>query len=508
MHLRGARGIASSARQLTAGDGCSRYEKDTMAHDIVLKDGLLVTPSGVIRGGVAIDGERIVGVGSDTELGPARREIGLDGRVVLPGLFDPHIHFGLGDKIGYDSMEADFQYDSKDCLIGGVTTVATTTLISREPLNQLFDETLRRGTSRSWCDFKITSVVNTLEQAKEITSIVKKGGVSFKFFTGYVGAQAEGFGMNKEGITPDLFYQACKAISESGPPAFAAIHAEDPYVRGILVDQLRNMGRTDYLTAWAESSPEWAESVQIYTYGLIANQWRVPLYPVHISSAHTVATVRELQRQGLPIIAETISSFLSATAPEMDARGMKGKAKVQPPMRFERDRDALWRGIVDGVVSVVGTDSLTYSTQFKEGADFWDCRVGVNLQVADTLALLFDEGINRRRLDLATLTRVLSENPAKIYGVYPKKGALSVGADADLVVVDPDKEVILGRHRYRSRSDYSLWEGRRVRGVPVMTLLRGQVVMESGEIVVDKPFGRHVDEIITPTGPVRPSRLL
>lgn len=472
-----------------------------MAHDIVLKDGLIVTPGGEIRGGVAIDGEKIVGVGPDGELGAGRREIRLAGKVVLPGLFDPHIHFGLGDEIGDDPMEADFQYDSKDCLIGGVTTIATTTLISKESLNDLFDRALRCGTSKSWCDFKITSVVNTLEQARAIPSIVKRGGVSFKFFTGYVGAQAEGFGMNKEGITPGLFYEACRALSHSGRPAFAAIHAEDPYVRGILVDQLRKMARTDYLTAWAESSPEWAESVQVYTYGLIANQWQVPLYPVHISSAHTVATVKELHRQGLPIVAETIASFLSATAPEMDARGMKGKAKVQPPIRFDRDRDALWQGIADGAISIVGTDSLTYSTQFKEAADFWDCRVGVNLQVADTLALLFDEAINRRRRGLTTLARVLSENAAKTYGLYPRKGAIAVGADADMVVVDPDQQATLGVHRYRSRSDYSLWEGRKVTGVPVMTLLRGNVVMERGEIVMDKPLGRHVDEIIKPIAP-------
>lgn len=274
-----------------------------MAHDIVLKDGLIVTPSGVIQGGVAIEGEKIVGVGSDTALGPARREIALGGKIVLPGLFDPHVHFGVGDKIGDDSMAADFQYDSKDCLIGGVTTVATTTLISKDPLPDLFDRALRCGTGRSWCDFKVTSVVNTLEQARTIPAIVKKGGVSYKFFTGYVGEQAEGFGMNKEGITPSLFYEACKAMRESGPPAYPAIHAEDPYVRGILVDQLRKMGRSDCLTAWAESSPEWAESVQIYTFGLIANQWGVPLYPVHLSSAHSVDTVRNLHRQGVSIIA-------------------------------------------------------------------------------------------------------------------------------------------------------------------------------------------------------------
>ena len=130
-----------------------------------------------------------------------------------------------------------------------------------------------------------------------------------------------------------------------GPPTFAKIHAEDPYVRGILIDRLREMGRADQLTAWAESSPEWAESVQVYTYGMIANQLRVPLYPVHISAAHTVETVKRLHAEGLNIVGETVACFLNTTAPEMDAQGMGGKAKIQPPIRFEKDKERLWRGL-------------------------------------------------------------------------------------------------------------------------------------------------------------------
>jgi dihydropyrimidinase len=463
-----------------------------MAHDIVLKGGIVVTTTGVIKGGVAIEGEKIVVVGADESLGAGKREIALNGQIVFPGLIDPHIHFGLSDRFGYDVMEADFQYDSKDCLVGGVTTVATTTLIGRESLLSAFDGALRCASGRSWCDFKVTCVVNFPEQVREIPAVVKKGGVSYKFFTGYAGKQAEVFGMNKDGISTGMFHEACKAIAQSGGSAFPAIHAEDPYVRGILVDEIRKMGRSDYLVAWAETTPAWAESVQIYTYALVANQFHIPVYPVHLSAAESVDTVAALQREGIPIVAETTSFFLSTTAHEMDAKGMGGKAKVQPGVRFERDRDRLWKGIREGTIKTVGTDGLTYSAQFKESEGFWDCRQGVNIQVTDTLALLYDEGVNRRRLDLPTVVQVVSENAAKILRLYPRKGAIVQGADADLVVLDPEKEAVLGKHRYRGRSDYSLWEGRKVKGLPVMTLLRGQVVMENGELTVDKPFGQHI----------------
>jgi dihydropyrimidinase/dihydroorotase len=196
--------------------------------------------------------------------GAGKREIALNGQIVFPGLIDPHIHFGLSDRFGYDVMEADFQYDSKDCLVGGVTTVATTTLIGREPLLSAFDGALRCASGRAWCDFKVTCVVNFPEQVREIPAVVKKGGVSYKFFTGYAGKQAEVFGMNKDGISTGMFHEACKAIVQSGGSAFPAIHAEDPYVRGILVDEIRKMGRSDYLVAWAETTPAWAERPDLY----------------------------------------------------------------------------------------------------------------------------------------------------------------------------------------------------------------------------------------------------
>ena len=151
-------------------------------------------------------------------------------------------------------------------------------------------------------------------------------------------------------------------------------------------------------------------------------------------------------------------------------------------------------------LSVVGTDSLTYSSSFKTDGDFWDCRVGINLQVADTLPLLFHEGVNKGRIDLVTLSRILSENAAKLYGLYPKKGALAIGSDADIVVLDPEKDAVLGVDRMRSRADYSLWEGRQVKGIPVKTFLRGQLVMEDGEIVAEQPSGRFVEQVVRPRG--------
>ena len=464
-----------------------------MAHDLVLRNATVVTPDVTLEGhAIAIDGGRIAAIAPTGEVAAGIREMDLAGKTVLPGLMDPHVHFGFGDDIGDDTMAEDFKNNSVDCLVGGVTTIATTTMIGRDPLVQFFDRAVRVAEGKSHVNYKFTTVVNAAEQITEIPQIIDKGGVSFKFFTGYIGEQAEGFGIDPSGITPDLFFRATEAMAATGKPAFAAVHAEDPYVRGVLVDRLRqDSANADSLVAWAESSPDFAESLQIFSFGLVAHSNRIPIYPVHISAAMSVDTVRDMKAKGIKVEGETLALFLNSTAAEMDACGMGGKAKIQPPLRHEADKERLWSGIQDGDITVVGTDSLTYSSRYKEGIDFWDCRVGVNIQFADTLPLMWDEGINTGRITLQQLAAVTSANAAKRYGLYPQKGAVAVGSDADLVIVDPDREMKLGVDRYRGLSDYSLWEGRTVKGAPVMTFLGGELVMENGEILAEAQ-GQHL----------------
>lgn len=459
----------------------------------VLRGGLVITPAGARLADIGIREQQIAAVAAPGELPRAEREFRVEGKIILPGLIDPHMHLGLGDTIGDERMAYDFAHNTRDCLIGGITTIATTTMEGRESLRERFDRALACARGNSWVDYKITSVVGNYSHIPDIAYVTGHGGVSFKFFTGYVGEQAEEFGQDPVGITPDLFFQACEAIAAGGPPCLAAIHAEEPYVRGVLTARLRHDDASGgLLAAWAGSSPEWAESAQVFTYACAAASAGVPLYVVHISADMTVDLIEWLQLRGMPVIGETISLFLATTAEEMDLAGMGAKAKIQPPLRHAADRARLWRGLQDGTISIVGTDSLTYSSKFKEGADFWDCRVGVNMQSADLLPLMWDLGVARGRIGVGELARVLSENAARQFGLFPRKGAIAPGSDADLVVVDPTRELTLGVGRYRGTSDYSLWEGRTVRGAPLMTFLRGDLLMCDGEIVTGTPVGQYL----------------
>lgn len=462
-----------------------------MPHDLIVKNGLVVTPQGVLEGGVAVDGEKLTAVGASSSLGTAKREVDVQGKIIFPGMFNPHTHLGNGDDVSWQGLDDDFARDTKDFAIGGVTTFATTNVFSKDPLVQCIDRSIKSGTGRSFVDFKITGVVLTPEQITEIPAVARKGCLSFKFFTGYCGCQAESLGMPVSGITPDMFLLACEELAKVGPPSVALIHAEEPYVRGILAERMQRAGKSD-LISWAEHSPAWAESVQVFQYGVIAKDFGVPMYVVHIANAHTVDFLAYLQREGYPIIGETVLGFLCSTAPEVEAKKLGTHAKIQPPIKFAADRDRLWRGLREGTITAVGTDSISYSSKYKDAQGFWETRVGLNMQEIDTLPLLFSEGINKGRIDLTTLARVVAENPARIFGIYPQKGVIAPGSDADLVVIDQNKQDTLGVHRMRGRADYSNWEGKQVKGMPVMTFLRGTLIAENGEVVGERPMGRYV----------------
>jgi dihydroorotase-like cyclic amidohydrolase len=273
---------------------------------------------------------------------------------------------------------------------------------------------------------------------------------------------------------------------------FAMIHAEEPTVRYMIQDRMRVNERSDPLTAWHESSPDMLEAMQIHQYGLITNSIGVPLYVVHVSAAESVDLIGSLRARGWDVTGETVVGFLYFTDREADAKGLGPLGKIQPPIRADKDRARLWAGLRDGSISIIGTDCVLYVREQKFGANFWDAPVGLGPALSFTLPVMYSVGVNTGRLTLEAMARLLAENAARRWGLYPTKGVLQVGSDADVVVIDPAREMTLGLDKTQTRSDYTVYDAVEVRGAPTMTFVRGRLVARDYEIVAEKAHGRYL----------------
>jgi dihydropyrimidinase len=462
--------------------------------DLTLRNGRVVTPDGVIRGGVTVTGGVITGVAEDHLLARGNETVDVGGKVIFPGLIDPHTHMGVGAGWGPQKFESDIATESRDALAGGVTTIITTSVFGRSPRVPMVQANIDSGNRSSHADFRVTALMVTREQMDEIPDLVGLGVRSFKCYWGYKGPQAEGFGLSSTGFPTDLFWVACEKMKEAHPRAFPTIHAEDPDLRYLLIERWREKDPQGSLVSWAHANPNILEPLQLAPAARIAHEIGVPLYMVHVSTHDAAEMIREFREKGWDITGDTLTAFLYWTADEADARGVGGKAKVQPAIKFARDRDALWAGLVAGTIPCVGTDSLMYQRETLEG-NLWDKQVGLGPGLGTSLAAVVTSGLKPGRITLEQMARALAENAARQFDIYPIKGVLQPGADADIVVFDPGASRVARAEELPSASKYTIYEGEQLFGWPDRVYLRGQIAVQDGRLVTDLPRGRHVPAV-------------
>jgi dihydroorotase-like cyclic amidohydrolase len=435
-----------------------------------------------------------VALGASGSLPAGDVDIDVEGKIIFPGLIDPHVHLGLGAEPGQASFNKELITESRDAAVGGVTTFVTTTLFGTEPRTRLVDIAIEasKGEFQPFVDFRMTSVPTVEQHIEEIPDLVERGVIAFKFFTGYLGKQAESMGMAAAGIPPDMFYRACEVMKTAGPGVFPMIHAEEPTIRYMIQSRMRGANRADLLTAWHESSPDVLEAMQIHQHALITSTVGVPLYVVHVSASESVDLIGSLRARGWDVTGETVVGFLYYTDRDADARGLGSLGKIQPPIRADKDRNRLWAGIRDGSLSIIGTDCVLYVREQKMSTNFWDAPVGLGPALSFTLPIMYSAGVNTGRLTLEGMARLLAENAARRWGLYPSKGVLQLGSDADVVVIDPNREMTLGLDKTQTRSDYTVYEGVKTRGAPTMTFVRGRLVAQDYQIVAEKAHGRYI----------------
>ncbi len=458
-----------------------------MKAELTINNGIVYTPYGWMRGGIAASSGKIIDVGSDESLPEADQRVDAEGFYVLPGLIDAHGIFG---RVNWDDTA---RQESIHAAVNGVTTIITyvqmgdLTLPVRLPVHSAARSLCEK---ESFVDFKFNAAIGTLEQIEEIPALVADGVNSFNFWINLSMLEREQYGFPH--LDWAFLYKAFEKIRDVGPPAFASVHCEEPEIIHMLFERVAASGKQD-LRTWASTRPAFTEEAQAFVAGLISLELGVPISLVHVAAAETLLTIDHLRKRGARVYAETCPQYLSL--PPTDELGLLGKQ--MPPLRDEANQLALWRACDNGTITFIGSDHQIARREDKEiPGGLWGEpteRAGSGGGLTGSIApVMLSDGVHRNRITLEKFVQLCSENPARVYGIYPTKGALASGSDADIIVVDLEREWVMSVDSLKSSSDYCLWDGRRVKGKVIKTFVRGQQIAEDGELIAEHPAGKYV----------------
>jgi dihydropyrimidinase len=450
---------------------------------LVVKGGALVIPGvGVIDADIGIRQGKIAAIGEDLAR-HAEEVYDATGRTVLPGIFDPHAHIG-----NERSFEEEAETETRAAVLGGVTTIGIF-LRSLEDSYMSHLPAFRRAMDElSYVDSVFHPQIFTEEQIAEIPLYAKEFGIrSFKFYM-------SGMPGIVKSITDDVLLQGFRTVAGLGPDAIACVHCET----GALIDLARKelqQKKEGTLADWEFAHPADAEALAIQTALYLAKIAGAHLYIVHLSSRQGLEVVRNARRQGLRFTVETTTPYLGIASD--DTNGFL--VKMVPPVREKHHHDALWQGVLEGSINTIGTDNTSRARATKKPeAGLHGARPGLPALGTHLPALLHYGRL--RGVPLELLIDRATRGPAKIYGIYPKKGTIAVGSDADLAVVDLDLERVVRAEDLQGMSDFSPFEGKTLRGWPVATIKAGEIIARGGKIV-GKPNGRYLPREAKSTAP-------
>lgn len=449
-----------------------------MKADILIKNGRVVTHYGIFEADVAINGEKISGLFSSGSIQGAEQIIDAGGKLVFPGIIDAHVHF---NEPGREDWEG-FETGSKSAAAGGITTIIDMPLnsspctVNKKELHRKIE----RGQRNAIVDFALWGGA-TPDNPDDLEDLHTEGVVAFKAFMSYSGI--EEFCNLPDGELTDILVQLEKMGNVLG------LHAESESLTNYLSAKLQKEGRVDR-KAFLESRPPIAEEEAVnrvlFLKRKIYSSGR--LHFLHISLAQSVQVINEAKLSGARVTVETCPHYLTLT--EEDFIKIGPVAKCAPAVRSEKEVEALWECVKNGLVDTIGSDHSPCPTTAKErgNENIWEAWGGIS-GIQTMLPLLFSEGVVKRKLSLSRLIGMMTYNPAKLFGLYPQKGTLQPGSDADIVLFDPHKQWTLKKEDLFYKNTHSPFVGKTMTGSVEMTFVRGKVVYEKGEIKAPKGFG-------------------
>jgi dihydropyrimidinase len=467
--------------------------------DLVITGGEVITAGSRGIADIGVSGGRIVQIGGDVPTDASTRVIDATGRFVIPGGVDMHVHLSpayipagvgpggvtpTGDQALVDDVLAwadDFVSGSHAAAAGGITTIGNMTFSrSGEAPVEAIERTARDAGADSIVDFVLHPVLLTAQgMAEQVEQLAAAGCSSVKFFMMFdsFDAQAGDY---------------VKVLARAGEQGLVTmIHCEDACVVGHVTGQLVAAGHT-HPSNYGRSRPAYAEAMAVARAVAYAEATGSPIYIVHLSSREALEIARQARARGVPVFVETRPIYLLFDETYLD--GEDGGLYVgNPPLRSAEDVSALWSGLSGGGIDTVCTDHAPSLKADKIGPDVDITTVAPGMADLETmLPLLYTEGVRKGRITMEQFVEVTSTNAARIFGIYPQKGTVAVGSDADLVIWDPAEPTSFDGSSTHSRTDFSLYDGWEIEGGPVTTISRGVVVYDAGEIVAGEFRGRLV----------------
>jgi dihydropyrimidinase len=447
--------------------------------DVLITNASAVIPKvGIVDTNIMIEGGKIKALTNSASSISAARKINARGNYVLPGAIDPHVHYGV-----YTPIDEAARTESRSAAVGGVTTMIRMLRLYDSYRNVAKQLQASRG--NHCIDYSIHASILRPEHVKDIPYLKELGINSLKIYMN-LGADLNHIYMDLEpgthGIRDgevDMTDELLVAIVREGAKthSIVLVHAENPAMCSENMRRGREKGMSG-LKAWSDCRPPASEAESVAKVSEIGRGFGVSLYFVHIGSTAALDAIlvqREKGRSNYYI--ETCPHYLTHTTEFGSLTG-----KVVPPIRSKSDLQSMWSALRNGIVDTVGTDHVANRLDIKMGkGDVWSALAGFP-GIATMLPVLLSHGVNQDRISIERVAEVTSYNTARIFGMYPKKGTIQPGSDADLTIVDLELEKKVTPELLQSYSDYTIYDGHMLKGWPVMTIVRGRVVMEDAQV--------------------------
>lgn len=448
--------------------------------------GVVIPKIGVVQLDILIEDGKIKDMRKDSSNINANNRIDASGRYVIPGVIDPHSHYGV-----FTPIEESARTESKSAALGGITSVIR--MLRLDGSYRKLKDQLGMSAKNHYTDYSIHASILTDEQAKEIPFLVKEMKInSFKIYMnlgkGYNRILMDLDPGNSElndrevSMNDDLIQSILQSCSHGNSTVI--VHAEDPVICADNTSKQKLLDLSNHkessLQRWSDSRPPISESVSISRIANMGRRYISKLYFAHIGSTVALdAIMREKERGNLVTYVETCPHYLTHTT---DFGNVKGK--VVPPLRSKSDLQSMWYGLKNSIIDTVGTDHVANTLSLKQGnGDLWTALSGFP-GMGTMLPVLLSEGVNKERITLERLVEVTSYSTARIFDMYPLKGTIMNGSDADLTIIDLEMQKTVTPDILSSSSDYTIYDGWKLTGWPVTTIVRGRVVMNDG--MVDK----------------------